>query len=152
MTTPFDYTEIEASGWKRLRSAGPFMELTSDLWRRIEGAKGDAAVTEYGLLTEKKHLNSAGTVHGGFLVTLIDQIISIEAWEAANRKPLATIQLDTHFVGAVREGEWIVGRATVEQKTRSMVFLSAHFSSAKGIVARAQGIMKLLNKGPQSQS
>jgi uncharacterized protein (TIGR00369 family) len=150
MTIPFDYTELEASGWKRLRSAGPFMELTSDVWRRSAATQGEATVTEYGLLTEKKHLNSAGTVHGGFLVTLIDQIISIEAWEAANRKPMATIQLDTHFVGAVRAGEWIVGRATVEQKTRSMVFLSAQFSSAQGIVARAQGIMKLLNKSPQT--
>jgi len=146
MTTPFDHNALEASGWKRLRSAGPFMALTSELWRRSE-----ATVTEYGLLTEKKHLNAAGTVHGGFLVTLIDQIISIEAWEAVGRKPMATIQLDTHFMGAVREGEWLVSRAIVEQKTRSMVFLSAQISTAQRPVARAQGIMKLLTQSPQGQ-
>jgi len=147
MTTNFDPANLEASGWKRLRNAGPFTELTSEIWRR-----GDATATEYGLLTEKKHLNSAGTVHGGFLVTLIDQFISIEAWKAVNRKPMATIQLDTHFVGAVRQGEWLVGRAIVEQQTRSMVFLSAQLSTVQGPVARAQGIMKLLTKTQKSPS
>jgi len=85
--------------WKR-RDLPGFMGLAGPLWTRREG---DAWA--YAVLAQEAHLNPAGVVHGGALVTLLDHAISSVAWEACARQPCLTLQLDTHFVGPVRAGQ-----------------------------------------------
>jgi acyl-coenzyme A thioesterase PaaI-like protein len=77
----------------------------------------------YGLLTGPEHANPNGVLHGGVLMAFADHGLSILAWEAAERAPCTTIQLNTHFLDAISPGEFIVLRGEVTRRTRGLVFV-----------------------------
>jgi acyl-coenzyme A thioesterase PaaI-like protein len=77
----------------------------------------------YGLLTDPEHANPNGVVHGGVLMAFADHGLSFLAWEAAERAPCTTIQLNTHFLDAIRPGEFIELRGEVTRRTRGLVFV-----------------------------
>lgn len=127
-------------GWKTLKSRGFFAEV-GPLWsKRVDEQ------WEYGLLVEPRHENGVGVVHGGMLVTLLDQAISMIAWAANAQQPCTTIHLDTHFVTPSVAGDFIVARAEVVRKTSSLIFLRGALSVDDSQVMYGQGIMKILHK------
>lgn len=129
---------LRQQGWFEQPDVGPFVELVGPLWRR----ESDQGV-EYGLNVQKKHLNSIGIVHGGLLMTLLDQVISHVIWDVGDRTPMATIDMDTHFIDAVRQGDWIIASAKVQRRTRSLVFVEGQLNVGQRLVLSGQAIMKL---------
>jgi uncharacterized protein (TIGR00369 family) len=127
-----------AAGWS-LRPACGFFELLGPLW-----TKRDESGRAYGFLAEPRHLNPVGIVHGGMLVTLADQALSAIAWEAAERTPCVTIQLDTHFVASVSPGEFVEARGRAVRRTRSVVFVQGALSVGRREVMTATGVWKVL--------
>ena len=134
-TTP---EKLHANGWK-VRVLSGFMETGGPLWTRREG---DAWA--YGVLCGPQHLNPAGLVHGGLVLTLLDHAISSVAWEASERAACVTVQLDTHFVGAVKSGEFVEARAEVVYRTRSLIFMRGTVVSQGNLVLSGQAILKAL--------
>ena len=63
------------------------------------------------------------------------------------RQPQTTVQLDIHFVDAVRVGDFVEARCTVVRRTRTLVFMSAELVVGERVVATANGIWKTLGKG-----
>jgi len=131
--------------WKR-RDLPGFMGLAGPLWTRREG---DAWA--YAVLAQEAHLNPAGVVHGGALVTLLDHAISSVAWEACARQPCLTLQLDTHFVGPVRAGQLAQARAQVVRRTGSLVFLRGEVTADGNTALTAQALMKVVRPSPDGQ-
>lgn len=134
-----DPTALLAEGWKPLRDPGPYLSMAGTLWRHRS-----PTATLYGFLADACHRNAAGAVHGGLLVTLLDQIVSIASWEASGRQPVVTVQLDTQFIGQVQPGDWIVGDARINRVTGSLVFVTGELRVGDTCVASAQGLMKRL--------
>lgn len=127
-----------SQGWKILKSKGFFAEV-GPLWARRQGDSW-----EYGLLVEPRHENGVGVVHGGMLVTLLDQAVSLVAWAANEQQPCTTIHLDTHFVAPSVAGDFIVARGEVARKTSSLIFLRGTLSVNEKQIMYGQGIMKIL--------
>ncbi len=127
-----------SQGWKTLKSKGFFAEV-GPLWSRRQGD-----TWEYGLLVEPRHENGVGVVHGGMLVTLLDQAVSLVAWAANEQQPCTTIHLDTHFVAPSVAGDFIVARGEVARKTSSLIFLRGTLSVNEKQIMYGQGIMKIL--------
>ena len=98
----------------------------------------------FGLLTDARHANRRGVVHGGMLVTLMDHALGAVVWEAVGRAPIATIQLDAHFLAAVRPGEFVEARGQVVRRTRSVVFVRGALTAGGREVLAASGIWKVL--------
>jgi uncharacterized protein (TIGR00369 family) len=130
---------LQAEGWKA-RDLPGFMGTAGPLWTRREG-DGWA----YGLLAEAKHLNPHGVVHGGALLALLDHAISTVAWEASARAPCVTIQLDTLFLAAVREGQFAEARASLSHRTGSLVFMRGDVMVGGTPVLGAQAILKAVS-------
>jgi acyl-coenzyme A thioesterase PaaI-like protein len=82
----------------------------------------------YGLSTGPEHANPNGVVHGGVLMAFADHGLSLLAWEAAERALCTTIQLNTHFLDAIRPGEFIELKGEVTRRTRGLIFV-------RGIIA-----------------
>jgi uncharacterized protein (TIGR00369 family) len=141
MTHEQQLQRLQAGGWKARALAG-FMGTAGPLWTRREG-DGWA----YGLLAEAKHLNPHGVVHGGSLLTLLDHAISTVAWEASGRTACVTIQLDTHFLAAVREGQFAEARATLSHRTGSLVFMRGDVVVEGQPVLSGQAILKAVSGG-----
>jgi len=108
--------------------------------KRIDG------VWCYGLLTTPDHANPQGALHGGVMMTLADHGLSLLAWEAADRAPCTTIQLNTHFLHAVRPGAFIWLSGEVTRRTGSMVFTLGVIRTVDHDVAAADGIWRVLRR------
>jgi hypothetical protein len=106
-----------ADGWRTLPAAA----LPAGLGVPWAKRSGDKWI--YGLLTVAAHANLNGVVHGGVLMAFADQGLGLLAWEAAERLPCTTIQLNTHFMGAIKPGEFIEIRGEITQRTRGHIFL-----------------------------
>jgi uncharacterized protein (TIGR00369 family) len=129
----------EHSGWKALK-AGPFMDGVGPVLRTraLDGS------TLYGFQTDASHCNAIGTVHGGVLASLLDQAMAVEAWNAANRQPTVTLQMDIRFVTAARAGDLLEASTTLRHGTRSMLFMDAEIHADDRLVATATAVMKIV--------
>jgi len=127
-----------ADGWKPLNIDG-FMELLGPLLRSTRPEDKNT----YGFQTTDRHKNHIGLVHGGVLMSLLDQVLSIVAWNAADRQPTVTVQMDTKFMGAVRSGDFLEIRASIQHATRSLMFVDAAISSGHAPIASTSTIVKI---------
>jgi acyl-coenzyme A thioesterase PaaI-like protein len=82
------------------------------------------------------------------LTTLIDHVLSTVAWEACDRMPCVTVQLDTHFMAEVRAGQFAQARANITARTSSLVFMEGLVQVDDRPVLAARAIMKVLRPAP----
>jgi acyl-coenzyme A thioesterase PaaI-like protein len=129
-----------AVGWEPYTDDG-FIGLVGPFWSRPDG---DAF--RYAFRAEPKHHNRRGIVQGGMLMTFADRAMGMTCWHANGRQPQATIQLDMHFVDAVRIGEFVEAHCRVMRRTRSVVFTSGDLMVGTRVVATANGVWKALGK------
>ena len=130
--------KLKSDGWKAVETTG-FLQLIGPLWQRIvDGAH------EYALVTEDKHHNRRGLVQGGVLMTFADRTCGMTAHYVSGKRPLATVQLDTHFVEAGKIGEILVSRPHVVRSTRSLIFVSTEVTVDRRCIAMASGVFKIL--------
>jgi acyl-coenzyme A thioesterase PaaI-like protein len=131
-----------ADGWRPLLRAGLPGGLGVPWGRKQDGA------WRYGLTTVEDHANVNGVLHGGVLMTFADHGLSMLAWEAAERAPCTTIQLNTQFLDAVHPGEFLELRGEVVRRTRGLVFLrgiiSARALSGVRDIGAVDGIWRVL--------
>ncbi|WP_374634103.1 PaaI family thioesterase [Ferrovibrio sp.] len=132
-----------AHGWNPIRpgSDSGFTNLIGPFWSRSE-ATGWA----YGFLAGPHHANGLGVIHGGMLMTFIDQSLGRLAWEAIGRAPCVTAGLNTHFIAGARPGDWVEARGRVVRKTRSLVFMQGALTVNDASVLTAEGIWKILGQ------
>ena len=130
--------KLKSDGWKLVETTG-FLHLIGPLWQRVvDGAH------EYALVTEDKHHNRRGLVQGGVLMTFADRTCGMTAHYVSGKRPLATVQLDTHFVEAGKIGETLVSRPHVVRSTRSLIFVSTEVTVDRRCIAMASGVFKIL--------
>lgn len=121
-----------SSEWKRREMKGIPASLEA-LWTRR-----DAAGFRYAVQLDEHHTNSQGAIHGGVLMTFMDHALSLMVWEATNRAPCATIQLDSHFLSAVRPPAFVELDGEILRQGRSLVF--------------ARGVLRVDGKGVMESS
>ena len=118
-------------GWRALKIDG-FMALIGPLLRSAQTAQKHS----YALQTNETHKNHLGIVHGGV-------ITSLSAWNAADRRPTVTVQMETRFLGAARVGDFLEIRPVIRQATRSLIFVDADITCGDKAIASASAVMKI---------
>lgn len=103
------------------------------------------SVYEYKTTIEEFHLNSAGTTHGGFIVSLLDSGMGTAAHRVlGSNVKAATISLDVKFISASTAGDILIGSAKVLRKTKSLVFMHGEIKCGQKLISTAEGIWKVL--------
>lgn len=138
---------LKADHWKS-RDLPGYIGIAGPLWTR----KDDLGQWSYGLQITPSHLNHLGVVHGGALTTLVDHAISTVAWEAAERNPCVTVQLDTHFLASVQLGQFAQAKACVTHRTSSLLFMRGHIMVGEKMVLTAQAVMKRQSPAPPARA
>ncbi|MGD9915620.1 MAG: PaaI family thioesterase [Rhizobiaceae bacterium] len=89
-------------------------------------------------------INFGGVIQGGFLSAMMDDVMGLNCFISMGMKnQQATIDLHTHFFGAVQHGRVEV-EARVVRAGKSVAFLEAELFDAKGaLAARCVSSMKL---------
>jgi len=94
---------------------------------------------------ESIHLNGNGTLHGGVYASLIDNAMGLSVAALVGLRT-ATIGLDVHFLGAVREGR-IICSAEVVHRTRRIATVEARVRDGDGnLVAMGTGTFRIFKK------
>jgi uncharacterized protein (TIGR00369 family) len=127
-----------AAGWRKVDSDG-FIELVGPFWFR-----SDQPDFRMAFVAEAKHRNRRGVVQGGMLATLADRAMGQAGRLANGDRPQATIQLDLHYIDAVQLGEFVEAHCGVVRRTRSIIFIEAEILADQRLVAKANGIWKVL--------
>ncbi|MEJ0026738.1 MAG: PaaI family thioesterase [Rhizomicrobium sp.] len=120
-------------------SRGGFNLHAGPIWRLP--AEGEAR--RFALPVADKHMNSAGSVHGGLLMTFADIAMSQTARAVSGAPACSTVSLTCDFVGPGKPGDILEARVRVTRQTRTMVFLSADIVAGDRTVAVATGLWKI---------
>jgi uncharacterized protein (TIGR00369 family) len=123
-------------------SVAAFSKYVGPVWRLPDADGG--AVKRFTFFVTEKHMNAAGSVHGGMLMTLADMAMGQTSRLASGARNCATVSLNCDFVGPGRLGEFVEARVRVTRKSRTMLFLSAELVSADRILLVATGLWKIV--------
>jgi uncharacterized protein (TIGR00369 family) len=94
---------------------------------------------------EDFHLNGAGTLHGGVYASLIDNAMGLSVLALVGVRT-ATIEMNVHFLGAVREGR-ITCHSQVVHRTRRTATAEAKVHDAdRNLVAMGTGAFRVFEK------
>ncbi|MBV9813095.1 MAG: PaaI family thioesterase, partial [Acetobacteraceae bacterium] len=74
---------LAEAGWTEHRVPGFSVHVGPFLTREIDGER------RFAFRAEEHHLNGNGVVHGGMLMTFLDQAIGTTVWNAIGRVPCA---------------------------------------------------------------
>jgi uncharacterized protein (TIGR00369 family) len=138
-----EHFDPAAHGWRAIVNHTAFGDLVGPIWRR-----GDGGHLRFGFIVAPKHLNRAGNLHGGMLMTVADQAMAMTARAATGGKPHATMELNIQFIDAVRIGEFVEVHPEVARAARSVVFMQAKMFVGARLVVTTNGIWKILAGKP----
>ncbi len=127
-------------GWAPIPGRGFPVQVGTFYGRQAESG------WRYGFVAEERHLNIGGVVHGGMLMTFMDDILGMSVWEAAGRKPVSTIQLNNRFVSPARLGEFVECVPRLERLARSVAFIRGELLVGDRLVMASDGVWKLLGQ------
>jgi len=120
-------------------SRGGFNQHAGPIWR----LPAEGEVRRFALVVAEKHMNSAGSVHGGLLMTFADIAMSQTARAVSGAPMCSTVSLTCDFVGPGKLGDILEAKVRVTRLTRTMVFLSADIVAGARMVAVATGLWKI---------
>lgn len=123
-----------------IASTGGFNRHIGPLYR-LPDAEGAAA--RFAFIAAEKHMNSAGSVHGGMLMSFVDVAMSRTSRLVSGAPRCSTVSLTADFVGPARLGELIEARTKVTRRSRSLVFLTAEITAGDRAILIAQGLWKI---------
>ena len=98
----------------------------------------------FALRARPKHCNARGTVHGGMLMTLADQVLGLTVQRAVGSVDVATVSLNCDLVSGAAVGDLIEGEATITRMTRSIVFVRGRLRCGDRVILTASGLWKRL--------
>ncbi len=130
-------------GFKPFPSISGFIDLVGPYY--FGGKDGD--VLRYGYLTDDRHNNSNGVVHGGALMSFADTAMGAAVYTTV-QGPCATISLNCEFIAGAIPGEWIEAEVQITKVTRTLAFLRCELKSGGQTVLTASGIWKVFSKRP----
>lgn len=107
--------------------------------------KRDGDFHSIGLRIEDHHINYIDTAHGGVLTTLADVALSFQVHNS-ERPPLnvATISLNTNFLGAAKLGDWIEARCRIDRKGKRTAFTSGEIVRDEDVLMTMTGVFAIL--------
>ena len=132
-------TPSEATGW-HIHDEQGFAGLVGPIWERWAADDQLVLALELGM----RHVNQAGVAQGGLLVTLADRVMGHALRHGLDGEPVATVQLDTHFMSAGQVGDIVEGRARMTRITRSLAFIDGTITCGDRTLVSARGVWKRL--------
>ncbi|MCK1544277.1 PaaI family thioesterase [Bradyrhizobium sp. 179] len=137
--------EGEFTGW-RTSSRDSFEINTGPFWHRH--APDGSILCAFRV--EKKHLNGAGSVHGGCLMTFADFCLFAIASPVLQGLGV-TINFAGDFVDAGREGDLIVGTGEVTRAGRSLLFVRGQLTVEERTLFTFAGTIKRISRTREPQ-
>jgi uncharacterized protein (TIGR00369 family) len=137
-----DDDALRAEGFVPYETPSPFVNFIGGCWRRLDAA---AASVEVALRVLPEHCNTHGTLHGGMLLVLADQVLAMTSKLVTGRAGM-TMHVDADLLASAPRDALVRGRARVLRQTRSTAFLEGHLFHEHACILRASGLVRLLGE------
>ena len=134
-------SEDVPAGFMPYRGGGNYIAHVGPFYEKPEG---DNYVRGFRML--EKHANPLLVAHGGLMCTFADSVLGRKVRTVAAGGAFVTARMVVDFLGGVKIGDWVEGRATITRTTRSLVFLRAEVTVGDQPVLSADAIFKLLSR------
>jgi uncharacterized protein (TIGR00369 family) len=95
---------------------------------------------EMALLTDERHRNLSGIVHGGVIATLMDRALGRTSRDTGNEQRFVTASLSVNYLRPVLIGQLIEIRCRLNKAGRGAVFASADAMVGDILVATGSAI------------
>lgn len=121
----------------------------TDPWEPLYSRKLDDRL-QLGLVLAEAHCNSRGLVHGGLIAALADNAMGLSCAfqvQQSGRDPskgLVTISLNTDYLGAGKQGEWLEIDPEVSKAGGSICFVRSKIRANDRLIATASATFKVL--------
>ena len=93
------------------------------------------------------HCNARGSLHGGVIATLADNMMGLACADAAGGGiGMVTVSLTTDYLGGAQPDEWLEIAATPTRIGRTLCFASAVVTAGDKSVARASAVFRTTSK------
>ncbi|MGI9273871.1 MAG: PaaI family thioesterase [Endozoicomonas sp.] len=96
-----------------------------------------------GLYAEERHCNSVGIIHGGMLMTMIDETMGTAA-KLASKHQCCTVSMNCDFIAPAQVDAWLECVAVPRRVGKTTVFINAELFSSNHLVMTASGVFKVL--------
>ena len=98
---------------------------------------------EFSVVVKEIHLNSGKIAHGGFLSTIADTGMGTAAHIVAENRRCVTIYfLKTNLRILLNQN--LKGKINIQEKDKSLIFITCEISNPGGIVVTASGVWKII--------
>ena len=138
-------TEGEFTGWYTWKRDA-FETHTGPFWHRME----DDGTIRCAFRVEKKHLNSAGNVHGGCFMSFADYSLFAVACPVMGGSGV-TVAFACEFIDAAREGELVEAFVEITRAGGSLIFLRGVLKSAERMLFTFSSTIKRVKRKPAAQ-
>lgn len=136
-----DREALIADGWTQVPLGG-FAGMAGPFWSR-----GTGPGRTIGFLAEERHNNDHMlTVHGGMLMTFVDNAFGLIAADAIGGVNCVTAQIQFQFVAAAPIGDFFTCTPEIIRQSKHLIFLRGLVRSGETTVASADGIWKVFPK------
>lgn len=127
-------------GFRRARIPAPFVEASGPFYWRDE-----AGALVLGFRVENRHTNTAGNLHGGMLMTLVDMQLNCALnYQLDIEAFIPTVAANIDFLAPATTGDWVEGRTEILRSGGRTVFADGRIMRGDGeLIARCSGIFKL---------
>ena len=124
-------------GWTRRELKGIPASLEA-FWTRREG---DA--WRYAVKLDERHQNAQGYIHGGVLSTFADHAMSLVIWEASGRANCTTVQMNSHFLSALKAPAFVEIDVSITKRGRQMIFVRGLLHSEGEPIMDVTGVWRV---------
>jgi uncharacterized protein (TIGR00369 family) len=126
------------AGWSMILGSDPFEDLAGPFYFRDEADGTRRAAFR----VEAKHLNVAGGVHGGCLMTFADYALFMIAHRDLDDLAAVTVSLNGEFVGPAAAGDLIEAAGEVVRAGGSLVFVRGLITGGGAPMVSFSGVLK----------
>jgi acyl-coenzyme A thioesterase PaaI-like protein len=133
-------TDPRLFGYQKWEGFDPFEEQSGPFYFKQE----DDGSYRCAFISEAKHMNGQGNMHGGTLMTFADYAMFVVARPAIDSVPTVTVSFNSEFTAAAGIGEFIEATGEIVQETGSMVFVRGKIFSGHRPLLNFSGVLKKL--------
>lgn len=148
-----DDEALRAQGFVPYETPSPFVNFIGGCWQRSDAS---AQCVDVALRVLPEHCNTHGTLHGGMLLVLADQVLAMTS-KLLTRRSGVTMHVDADLLASAPGGALVRGRARILRQTGSTAFVEAHLHAVAAsdagadsetdpdtLVLRCSGVVRLL--------
>ena len=125
-------------GYKKWDGFDPFEEQSGPYYFREEPDGSYRCA----FISESKHMNGQGAMHGGAMMTFADYAMFVLARPAIETISAVTLTMNCEFVSAAGVGEFVEATGEIVRETGSLVFVRGTIFSGQTTILTFSGVLK----------